>query len=98
MQFQFRVRQRVGDKACQRWTSGPSNYFRRLVHDNDAANHDVIASLNKPARADVRQARAAVLVQVIHFYDAYGIRSIDILDDGGVTAWWKRGDDRRFRG
>jgi len=67
------------------------------VSEDKPGDHDIVAGLDKAARADVSELRIGGQVEIVHFDDANAGSAILSVQDRRVIGGWQSRDDRGFQ-
>ena len=101
VQFENRIGQRVCHaKVGERGSDGAHKdigILRLIGTEDKAANHDVVAGLDKPPGADVAKLRSDALIQVIGLDEADAGPTILAINDRSVEAGVEGCDDGRLQ-
>src|SRR3954471_6578408 len=95
MQFECGIGKR--SRKRERWAEGADNNVLRLLSkDDEAANQDVVAGLDRRARGNICELGIGGGVEIVNLDDRDSGSAVDPADDGGVSARLQRGDYRGF--
>jgi hypothetical protein len=90
VQFKHRVEQRVGyAEGAKRWADAADNDARSSgpSSQDKSADHNIVAGLDEPARADVGQFGGFVGIEIIAFNQGDSGGVVNAADNRRLSAW-----------